>query len=175
MRIRDAFSHTSSLMFGVAVVAFIGSLVFAARSVTAVLSGDGERRNVTSPAHSHIVVFARKAYDAPTIHSTIVNDPFNAARKPSALRFRFPGEGLATDSSAIARAAIAQQPIRLVGTVVDAEGSGFAICQLGQQAPRVVHLRERFGSLTLRKVQQERAVFSDSTGATVILLASKVG
>ncbi|HEX2780490.1 MAG TPA: hypothetical protein VHM30_13380 [Gemmatimonadaceae bacterium] len=63
-------------------------------------------------------------------------------------------------------------PMRLLGTVVRGD-SGFAVCQLGNEPPRMVRVGERFGVLTLLALQQGRAVFRASDGSRVELSLTK--
>jgi hypothetical protein len=65
-------------------------------------------------------------------------------------------------------------PMRLLGTVVR-DTTGFAICQLATDAPRVVHLGERFGELTLITLEQGRAVFRAANGTRLELSLAKPG
>ena len=103
-----------------------------------------------------------------TLPSTLANDPFDADRT-------LPGEAdgevaAAPDSAAPAPAA----EIKLLGTVV--RGSNpFALCQLTTDAPRIVHVGEKVGDLTLVSLDQGRATFRARTGAQVELSLSKPG
>lgn len=62
--------------------------------------------------------------------------------------------------------------VRLVGTVVRPAGS-FAVCQLSNDAPRLVHVGERLGDLTLVVLEQGRVVFQTRRGARFELSLSK--
>lgn len=59
--------------------------------------------------------------------------------------------------------------VRLLGTVVSPDGQSFAMCQLGTDAPRSVHVGQTVGTLKLQSVSQGSAVFTDATGTRVTL------
>ena len=61
--------------------------------------------------------------------------------------------------------------IRLLGTVVRASGS-FALCQLPADVPRIVHVGDRLGELTLVLLEQGHVVFQAPKGARLELLLS---
>lgn len=61
--------------------------------------------------------------------------------------------------------------VRLLGTVIRPSGS-FALCQLPADVPRIVHVGERLGALTLISLEQGRAVFQAPRGARLELLLS---
>ena len=61
--------------------------------------------------------------------------------------------------------------VRLLGTVVRGNGS-FALCQLPADIPRIVHVGERLGELTLISLEQGRVVFEAPRGARLELLLS---
>lgn len=93
---------------------------------------------------------------------TLPDDPFDADRGGVVTQAGEP-------APAAPIAAPADQMIALVGTVVRADGGSVAVCQLGNQPPRVLHVGERIGALTLLEVEQGRAAFRDTTGARVSL------
>ena len=67
------------------------------------------------------------------------------------------------------------QPVVVIGTVINANGRSFAMCQVGAEAPRVVYVGQRIGTLTLVSVGQGSAVFTNETGARVVINALKAG
>ena len=103
-----------------------------------------------------------------TLPSTLASDPFNADRT-------LPGEADGeVDTSAEGTAPVPAAEVRLLGTVV--RGSNpFALCQLTSDAPRIVHVGERLGDLTLVSLDQGRATFRSRSGAQVELSLSKPG
>lgn len=92
---------------------------------------------------------------------TLPDDPFDSDRG-----------GVVTQAGEVASPPtllVPEQPVSLVGTVVKPDGGGVAVCQVGNQPPRVLRIGERIGALTLLQVEQGRAAFRDSTGARVSL------
>jgi hypothetical protein len=98
-----------------------------------------------------------RARPAPRI---LANDPFRAGRA-------LPTEHVAevAPDTVLPVSVVA---IRLIGTVVLRSGS-FAICQLPADAPRIVHVGERLGELTLIILEPGRAVFQAPKGARLDL------
>ena len=64
--------------------------------------------------------------------------------------------------------------LRLLGTVLRANGS-FALCQLPTDVPRIVHVGEQVGELTLISLGQGRAIFRARDGKPVELSLSRPG
>jgi hypothetical protein len=110
---------------------------------------------------------------ATKIAGVVEHDPFSAERRRPSTRFRFPGEVAAAAAPAVRP--VAADPARLIGTVVREDGSGFAVLQVGNDAPLVVRIGERLGTLTLAKVEPGRAVFTAANGSRVEVLAPKAG
>jgi hypothetical protein len=100
-------------------------------------------------------------------------DPFRPDRRRPAERFRLPEDRAAEAASAMEPAD--REPLLLIGTVVMPAGRSFAMCQLPGQAPRLVRVGETVGDLTLRFVEQGRAVFATSDGVTVEAMVPKAG
>ena len=61
--------------------------------------------------------------------------------------------------------------VRLLGTIIRTSGS-FALCQLPADVPRIVHVGERLGDLTLISLEQGRVVFQAPKGARLELFLS---
>lgn len=103
-----------------------------------------------------------------TLSSTLASDPFNADRT-------LPGEANGdVVASADTVAPIPAAEVKLLGTVI--RGSNpFALCQLTTAAPRIVHVGETVGDLTLVSLDQGRATFRARTGTKVELSLSKPG
>lgn len=98
----------------------------------------------------------------------LASDPFSPDR-------RLPDEP--SDESPARRDTVPVAPpdsVRLLGTVVRGSG-GFAVCQLSGDAPRIVHLGERLGGLTLLSLGQGRAVFRAPNGKRLELSLSQPG
>lgn len=98
--------------------------------------------------------------------ATLASDPFDPERS-------LPERGeerVATDSMPSVPAAT----VTLLGTVVRGS-SPFALCQLPSDVPRIVHVGEKVGDLTLVSLDQGRATFRARTGAQVELSLSSPG
>jgi hypothetical protein len=61
-------------------------------------------------------------------------------------------------------------PVRLVGTAVDRDGGGFAVCQLGDLPAVVVHRGERIAGYTLRSIERG-AITLVGAGGTLVHLS----
>jgi hypothetical protein len=105
--------------------------------------------------------------DATTSVVELASDPFSPDRR---LRASVE-EDLERPDTTPPAAAVA---VRLLGTVVR-DTTGFAICQLAADVPRVVHLGERLGELTLITLEQGRAVFRAANGTRLELSLAKPG
>jgi hypothetical protein len=109
---------------------------------------------------------------AARVLEAVESDPFHPERRRPADRFRLPGEAIATASDP---APPAPAPLVLLGTVVLAEGRGFAMCQQGSDQPRIVRVGESLGDYTLRTIEQGRAVFTTRRGEKIELRVPKPG
>ena len=98
-------------------------------------------------------------------------DPFHPERRRPSIAFRLPGEELPPTA---ATAPPGQVDLRLIGTAVRQGGGGFVMCKWGDESPRIVRLGERTRHLTLKRVEQGRAVFVSTAGERVELRVSKV-
>ena len=65
--------------------------------------------------------------------------------------------------------------IRLVGTVVAGASGDFALCQVGNEPPKVVRVGQTIGSYVLRRITQGAASFDSPDGERVELRVSKTG
>jgi hypothetical protein len=90
---------------------------------------------------------------------TLANDPFRPGRA-------LPSEHVAAAPDTVLPVSVVA--IRLLGTVVLRTGS-FAICQLPADAPRIVHVGERLGAMTLIVLEPGRAVFQAPKGGRLDL------
>ena len=99
-------------------------------------------------------------------------DPFRPERVPAPTRYGSnAGPTMPADSVVIP----AQRPLlRLLGTVIDAEGTGgtFAMCQLGDLPARAVRVGERVGEYRLRAVRQGAAEFVGPDGVVTLRVAT---
>lgn len=99
-------------------------------------------------------------------------DPFHPERRRASVPFRFPDEIEDLEvalAGSLTNASAPEPALRLVGTVVapSAGGDAFAMCQLGDEPPRVVRTGEQIGDYTLKRIEQGRALFLSPTGETV--------
>ncbi len=122
----------------------------------------------------HVRILPRGVSAPAAALAAIENDPFHPERRRPAMAFRFPGEASAATIAA-ARPAESGVAPRLIGTVVQPSGQGFAMCQSGNEPPRIVRVGEHIGDFTLKHVEQGRAVFLASDGARVEVQAPKAG
>ena len=78
------------------------------------------------------------------------------------------GKAADTSSSTTAQARVGdEQPLRVLGTVVDSVGGSFALCQLGTTQPVVVRIGQRVGDYELRRVEKAGAFFSTPDSGTI--------
>lgn len=103
------------------------------------------------------------------IAATISADLFAPDRTAPSIPYR-----IARVTAGVAPAVFVQ-PVVVIGTVINANGRSFAMCQVGAEGPRVVYVGQRIGTLTLVSVGQGSAVFTNETGARVVINALKAG
>lgn len=126
----------------------------------------GDRRDPSDATLAFGSVAAASHSDGTRGSGALASDPFSADRLlPEA---DVPDAPTADDASPPQPAV----PMRLLGTVVRGD-RGFAVCQLGNEPPQMVHVGERFGVLTLLGLQQGRAVFRAPDGSRIELSLSK--
>lgn len=104
-----------------------------------------------------------------TIEAALRFDPFRPERRPPTVRFRFPGEPLATAP------VVAAAPVRLIGIVSLPGGQGFILAQSGTEAAHFVHVGGTIGGLTLRAVAGDHATLVGPDGKLVELRPPKPG
>jgi len=118
-------------------------------------------------------IYSPAATPSASLAVAVENDPFHPERRRPAERFRLPGEAEPSDTLAAGNGAAAS--MRLLGTAVLAEGRGFAMYQAGAETPRLVRVGETVGELTLKRVDQGRAVFRTRAGRAIELRVPKAG
>jgi len=90
------------------------------------------------------------------IARAVERDPFSAGRTAVA------------QSSGLVQAVISdEQPLRVLGTVVDSVGGSFALCQLGTTQPVVLRIGQRIGDYELRRVEKAGVLFSTPDGGRI--------
>ena len=107
------------------------------------------------------------SFDSSVARVALASDPFDPDRAA-------PREDVADAEVAHDAAAPRDSTgvVRLLGTVVRGNG-GFAVCQIASEAPRIVHVGERIGALTLTTLMQGRVAFRSDKGSRVELTLSK--
>jgi hypothetical protein len=99
-------------------------------------------------------------------------DPFRPDRRRPPARYAVPGDvPPAVENAPPAK----QSAVALVGTVMSLDGSSFAMVAIDGSPPRVVREGQTVGELTLKKVQQGKAVFRSAAGDLVELTVPKAG
>ena len=96
------------------------------------------------------------------IAAAVDADPFNPARQRPTEVYMLPGEMV------VPAATPRNEQLRVLGTVVNTAGSGFAMCQLGSQPPTIVRVGEKIGPYTLKRVVRGSATFAGPAGDIVI-------
>lgn len=99
-------------------------------------------------------------------------DPFRPDRRRPPARYAVPG-----DAPPVLETAPAAKPgaVALVGTVMSLDGSSFAMVAIDGSPPRVVREGQTVGELTLKRVEQGKAVFRSAAGDLVELTVPKAG
>lgn len=103
--------------------------------------------------------------------AAIEADPFRPERAPPTVAFRMPA-----DHEAASELASQDRPgLVLIGTAVLPGNRGFALCQVGGEAPKLVRLGEQVGGYTLKTVAQGSATFLAANGTTLDVAVPKAG
>jgi hypothetical protein len=103
------------------------------------------------------------------IDDALDHDPFSPTRKRPAVRYGVSVQAVTLQPQSV------PEPLRLVGTVVDAGGGSFVLCQLGQGSPHVIRVGQKFGLYQLRSISQGTAIFVTGDGQRVELRVPKTG
>lgn len=126
---------------------------------------EAEPRSIVRPRDTPVEV----------VLAAIESDPFHPERRRPDEPFRLPGEEPPPTPATATNVPAPTAPVELIGTVVIPDGRSFAMCRSGADSPRIVRIGETIGDLTLRTVEQGRAVFASSTGARTELQVKKAG
>ena len=130
-------------------------------TLTATVLGLARRRVI--PGFPEVADDEVEITEARVASRPLPNDPFHPGR-------RLPDDLLAhVMPDTLVPITVAE--VKLLGTVVR-PGASFALCQLPADAPRIVHVGERLGELTLILLEQGRAVFQTAKGARLELSLS---
>jgi hypothetical protein len=162
-RIPDGLSLASMAVLGGAVLLVVAT-VWSAVRIEPLPTAEAPRAD----AELVLAGAARDGrWDSTSVAVVLASDPFNPGR-------RLPDELV---EHGPARDTVPPAPtdtVRLLGTVVRGNAS-FAVCQLTNDLPRIVHLGERLGVLTLISLEPGRAVFRAPNGTRLELSLSKPG
>lgn len=104
-------------------------------------------------------------YSLARVMDAVDKDPFHPARRRPGKRFQLPGDLAAM---AARQHDSDQSSVRLIGTAVNGNGGGFAMCALQGGTPRIVRVGEHVGQWTLTKVTPGAAEFATPAGSVVI-------
>ncbi len=119
-----------------------------------------------------IPAVALRAPTPPAARQTAVGaNPFRPERAPPAVAFRMPADHEAAPEFAPQ----ARPGLVLIGTAVLPGDRGFALCQVGGEAPRLVRLGEQVGGYTLKTVAQGSATFLAANGTSMDVTVPKAG
>ncbi len=151
-----------------AAIAVFATALF--RSVTLEPLPDPRVASVVSP--ESVSAGFRDSLPLQVIARAVSRDPFRTDRRPPATPFRMPGEPAQGEREGSEQAA---GDLKLIGTAVVGSRGGFAMCQTGTAAPRVVRLGQSLGRYTLASVSRGRAVFRGPDGKMLELRVSKTG
>jgi len=111
----------------------------------------------------------------------IADDPFFPGRTPPATRYQLadstkrPTTGERSDSSPSDSSPSDSSPSvpTVLGTVVGADGSGFAICTMNGDPPKTVRLGESIGGYRADTIERGRVVFVTPVGQRVTVVSSQ--
>jgi hypothetical protein len=127
---------------------------------------------------AHVAASGQRRVDSSeSFAAAIEADPFHPERRRPSVRFRLPGEPVAhpTGQGQLSPQTLPASVIRLIGTIVVPGGTSFVVCQAGAGAPKLLHVGERIEGLTLRRVEQGRAIFVSTSGEKVDLRTARAG
>jgi hypothetical protein len=109
--------------------------------------------------------------DSSDIWEAIEADPFRPDRTSATARYRLPGT--VPDSEHLAEQHA--PAVTLLGTVMSTDGSGFALCQTGDEPARLIRPGQSIGGLKLQRVEQAKALFKGADGRSVTLTVPQGG
>ncbi len=114
----------------------------------------------------------RAVYPIEQVLAAVAKDPFHPERRAPAVAFRLPGEPAPAARPAPVETGASLQ---LVGTAVNPDGGGVAMCQWSGGSPRLVRVGEQIMGLTLARVRPGAAEFTTASGTTVVLRVQRAG
>jgi hypothetical protein len=102
------------------------------------------------------------------VRAVVARDPFAPDRQAPLERYRLPQDAEADAELMAAEGEAPAQP-RVLGTVVATQGRSFAVCQLPDAAPTVVHVGDRLGDYTVQSISRGRVTFTTAAGGRVVV------
>ncbi len=155
-------SSPSRAWVRVAAAALVLSAAFAGWSVLRALEVEDLPTSADATALGDVLVAERQRPPRVNIAAAVDADPFNPARQRPTEVYMLPGELVVP--APVSR----NEQLRVLGTVVNTAGSGFAMCQLGSSPPTIVKVGEKIGPYTLKRVVRGSATFAGPAGDVVI-------
>ncbi len=154
---------------GVGAAALVGALRQALR-VDDVRAADASSPLLGVPAAPARV----PGYALDRVLGAVAKDPFHPERRRPGARFQLPSDAVAVTVRHEGPSAM-EGSLRLVGTAVGADGSGFAMCAWQGAPPRIVRIGERIGEWRLQRVSPGAAAFATPAGDTITVRIPKAG
>lgn len=99
--------------------------------------------------------------------SPIADDPFHPTRTPPAKRYRL-ANAMAQSTSPLAD----ERGLAVLGTVVGAQDSSFAICSVGNEPPKTIRVGDSIGGYRAETIERGRVVFLSPEGQRVAISAN---
>lgn len=157
-------------------VELVSTIALLAASLLLAVSIAGALRVAPTPRAAPPSPLMTLALDFPATDAPADTTPVELASDPFSPDRALPAEDAPQEDPAPGDSPPANPvgAVRLLGTVVRAADS-FALCQLPADVPRVVHVGERLGELTLISLEQGRAVFRAPNGTRLELSLSTRG
>ena len=105
------------------------------------------------------------------VEAAVDNDLFAADRNAPDVPYRMPGEARPDDKPV----AEAMRPT-VVGTVVATDGRSFALMQLGNERPKLVHVGDKIGEWSVKAIGRGKVtILGPASGARVDVTVTKPG
>ncbi len=159
--------RAAMLLLGVSLVALAAAALRASRITDPV--GSAHTRAVLAPPNVALQPHASLA----SVLVAVRSDPLHPLRRAPATRYEFDDD---PSTASVPEQGTVNTGLKLLGTAVSsANGGGFAMCQLGEDAPAIVRLGQSIGPYELRRVEPGRAVFRERGGENLVLTVDAEG
>ena len=155
-------SRTHRSWVRAAALATVVAGAFATWSVARALRIDELPVSADATALGDVQIADRPRPPRVDIAAAVNADPFNPARERPGEAYMLPGELV------VPAPMPRNEQLRVLGTVVNTAGPGFAMCQLGSEPPTIVKVGEKIGVYTLKRVVRGSATFTGPAGDIVI-------